>query len=320
MPRWDTAGAGGNLDSWLADKRGQLVDRTQAKPLRLCRREGHKLPCHFFSYSTDSYVMPAIDEQQVLDDLKSVFRQHVPAGTALVEKAFEDEFQGKEMDVERIKSSFSMLVEKIQLDAYRLYQEAERHGADQAYRTVLGPILTENPTKDDFFNLLSNTFWSFDRFFLGLSQGRRPRAGSAFEQVITVLFNAIGYPYTAQPVINGQPDFLLPSVEHWNTNSMDCIIFTVKRTLRERWRQITTEGLQGHQFFLATIDEGIGSRDLGEMLKHRIYLVMPETIRARLYDNQPNVISFEKFFQQHLDPAMTRWLDNGVLDGPKAEG
>ena len=123
----------------------------------------------------------------------------------------------------------------------------------------------------------------------------------------------MGYPYTPQAVINGQPDFLLPSLEHFEKNAMDCIIFTVKRTLRERWRQIITEGTQGHQFFLATIDENVGARDLQQMLQSRIYLVVPESVRMKCYRRVANVITYEGFFLKHLDPAMARWRTDGVI-------
>lgn len=216
-------------------------------------------------------------------------------------------------DKEWIKDNFSGLVEQIQIAAYRLYQEYEKECAAEAFREVLGPMLGPRPTQDEFFELLRVNFQAFDRFFLGLTQGRRPRAGKAFEQVIRVLFTELGYPYTAQPVIDGQPDFLLPSVDHYRKFPMDCVIFTAKRTLRERWRQITTEGAKGLHFFLATIDEKVAARDLPEMLASRIYLVVPVRIKEALYKDQVNVISFETFFEQHLDPAMTRWRKNNVI-------
>jgi len=216
-------------------------------------------------------------------------------------------------DKQWIKSNFSKLIEEIQLKAYELYQNAERPAAAQAFREVFSALLPKTPNSEDFFKLLNDNFWVLDRFFLGLTQGRRPRAGKAFEHVINGLFTTLEYPYTSQPIINGQPDFLLPGIDHYQRNAMDCIIFTVKRSLRERWRQIVTEGTRGHMFFLATIDESIGTRDLADMLGNRIYLVMPERIRAECYSSQANVISFENFFQHYLDPAMTRWRANGVI-------
>jgi hypothetical protein len=163
--------------------------------------------------------------------------------------------------------------------------------------------------------VLGENFFALDRFFLGLTQGRRPRAGAAFELIIRRLFVALKYPFTAQAIINGQPDFILPSVDHFRAYPMDATIFTVKRTLRERWRQIVTEGTRGLGFFLATIDENISPHDLKEMLASRIYVVVPKRIieANEDYRNAKNVMTFEEFFKHHLDPAMKRWKSSGVI-------
>jgi len=89
----------------------------------------------------------------------------------------------------------------------------------------------------------------------------------------------------------------------------------VKKTLRERWRQIVTEGTRGLGFYLATIDEGISVAQPGDMLDHKIYIVVPENIRDKIVSCKaaPNVITCEDFFRQHLDPAVRRWKENGVI-------
>ncbi len=76
-----------------------------------------------------------------------------------------------------------------------------------------------------------------------------------------------------------------------------------------------TEGTRGLGFYLATIDEGISAQQLGEMLNHRIYIVIPGNIKIRItsYGAAPNVITYEDFFRQHLDPAVKRWKENGVI-------
>ncbi len=253
-----------------------------------------------------------MSEDEILVRLKEELI--LPSGDEICLKAMTKALGDRIDNNNWIKANFSLLVEKIQIMAYEIYLTAERPAAVKAISTVLGKKLKPNATKDDFFRMLENNFWALDKFFLGLTQGRRPRAGKAFETIIKVLFNKLGYPYTPQAVINGQPDFLLPSLEHFRENPMDCIIFTVKRTLRERWRQITTEGTHGHQFFLATIDENIAARDLPDMLRNRIYLVVPEILKTNTYSNHQNVISFETFFHQHLDPAMNRWRANAIIE------
>ncbi|PJA40973.1 hypothetical protein CO178_01230 [candidate division WWE3 bacterium CG_4_9_14_3_um_filter_34_6] len=108
--------------------------------------------------------------------------------------------------------------------------------------------------------------------------------------------------------------FLMPSEAHYKINPMDCIIFTAKRTIRERWRQIVTEGTRGLGFYLATIDDKVSRNQLEEMLNHRIYLVCPEEIRNLHYKNIPNILSFKEFFKDHLDPAMKRWKRKGIIN------
>ena len=107
----------------------------------------------------------------------------------------------------------------------------------------------------------------------------------------------------------------MPGRVYFDINPIDCIIFTAKRTLRERWRQIVTEGTRGLGFYLATIDETISGTQLKEMLGHRIYLVVPKRVKntVKIYIEAPNVISFEAFFTHHLDPAIVRWEDADVI-------
>lgn len=76
---------------------------------------------------------------------------------------------------------------------------------------VFLPLIGEHATAAQTVELLGQYFYALDRFFLGLTQGRRPRAGKAFELLIRELFVRLHYPFTSQPIINGQPDFILPS-------------------------------------------------------------------------------------------------------------
>lgn len=214
-----------------------------------------------------------------------------------------------------LKNNFSDLVERVQITAYETYLQHEQQAGAGAFREVFLPMVGQNGTAEDLMEVIANSFHNLDRFFLGLTQSRRPRAGAAFEYVLKTLFDKLEYPFSSQVVINGKPDFLLPSADYYSENAMDCIIFTVKRTLRERWRQIVTEGTRGLGFFLATIDEQIKVNDLDAMKESRIYLVVPKRLKIDidLYANAINVLSFEDFFQNHLDPAMTRWKRRGVI-------
>jgi hypothetical protein len=260
-------------------------------------------------------LFPHVDltDEEVLQLLKKAFQKRIPTGREIAIKAVTAGLTDRGNNVEWIKANFSNLVESVQINAYEEYLVAERLAGREALEEVFLPLVPADATADAAIKVVSGRFYPLDRFYLALTQGRRPRAGKAFEFVIRELFTRLGYPFTPQALINGQPDFVLPSIDHFNLNAPDCIIFTVKRTLRERWRQIVTEGTRGLGFFLATIDEKVGTRDLGEMLNSRINLVVPDRIKQQCYGAVPNVISFEYFFRFHLDPAMQRWRAAGLL-------
>ena len=254
-----------------------------------------------------------LTNEEVLFLLEKGFRQRIPLGSEIAARAVAKGLNGRIGNVDWIKANFSSLVEQVQIGAYEEYKQAERSAGAATIAEVFMGLLKDH-SAEDTVRLFGAYFPALDRFFLGLTQSRRRRAGKTFEYLIKELFLALDYPFTSQPIINGQPDFLLPSIEHFERFATDCIIFTVKRTLRERWRQIVTEGTRGLGFFLATIDENVAERDLAEMLRSRVTLVVPERIKSQTYENARNAISFEYFFRFYLDPAMERWREAGVLD------
>ncbi len=213
-----------------------------------------------------------------------------------------------------IKSNFSGLIEELEHGAHSIYRNYEtRVGAESLFKFFGLDEAIPVPLK--FAELFKESFEELNLFFLSLAQSRKSRAGKAFEVIIKRLFKSLDYPFDEQVVINGKPDFLLPSEKHYRVHAPDCIIFTAKRTLRERWRQIVTEGIRGLAFYLATIDEKVTENALAEMKANRIYLVVPMQLKKSIdhYTEAPNVLTFETFFKQHLDPAMQRWKENSVI-------
>jgi superfamily II DNA/RNA helicase len=198
---------------------------------------------------------------------------------------------------EAIKKNFSALVHTTHDEIYRIYLEHERKRGE----AVLASFI-KGARNTPLFPVLND-------FFLSLGNSRMSRAGSAFEEIIRGLFKRCNYPFEEKKLINGRPDFVMPSEKHFHTHAADCIIFTAKRTLRERWRQIVTEGSKSARFFLATMDARKRKAELGAMLDRNISLVISADLLSENpdYKKAPNVISFEDFFEDHLDPAVARW-------------
>lgn len=219
-------------------------------------------------------------------------------------------------DPEGLKRNFDAVLMEAEQTAYRFYLEAEAEFGGRLFREFVNKLRrdAELCSLDDVGNVLGRHFKTFDRFFLSLAQGRKSKAGKSFEFFHNELFKRLGYPFDEQEELaDCRPDFLMPSADYYRSNPLGCVVFTAKRTLRERWRQITTEGNRGIGLFLATIDQKISSHQLDHMKGHRIFVVCPEAIRAEHYPDASNVISFARFFEDHLDPKLAIWKREGVI-------
>lgn len=219
-------------------------------------------------------------------------------------------------DIEQLKLRFDEVLVAIEEETYRLYLLDETKMVRESVRELLlQPLVGSGPyERAEVARIAEEASVELARLFMHLGQSRRSKAGKTFELNLRGLFKRLDYAFDEGPVINGKPDFLMPSKELFKINPAECIIFTAKRTLRERWRQITTEG-KHFRLFLATIDEKVSKSQLSEMLKQQVYLVIPKRkIDGNLaYREAKNVLSFAEFFRDFLDPAAKRWKAKGWI-------
>lgn len=243
------------------------------------------------------------------------FKKNIPSPTDIARSAIDTGLSGNKGKPDFIKKNFSHLVEQLQVDAYNIYLVAQKKAWKKAIARFCASNLDKNAKLDEVVAFLQERLKDFDGFFLSVSQSRRSRAGSTFEDIMHELFKRLDYPFDEQQIINGKPDFLMPGRAYYDKNAPECIIFTAKRTLRERWRQIVIEGTKSRGFFLATIDEDVSESGLDQMKNNKIYLVVPSRLKGKIphYTEAPNVISFEDFFEDYLDPAMRRWKKAGII-------
>ena len=223
------------------------------------------------------------------------FKKEVPVNDILCKRAADIVLKGKSETY--IKANFSQLFDEMQAEIYQQYLKAE----NDAGQAIIDRLLRETGTV---------RFEDMNSFLMSIFQSRKSRAGKAFEYIIRELFSRLSYPFAEQVDVDGAtPDFIMPSEEVFRDNPLGSIIFTAKRTLRERWRQVVTEANKGYGFFLATLDDKVTESQIDQAAKNKIYIVVPQALKGanKTYKNAPSVLSFEQFFEQHLDPAMLRW-------------
>jgi hypothetical protein len=125
--------------------------------------------------------------------------------------------------------------------------------------------------------------------FLGTAnsilQRRKSRAGQSLEHHVEDVLKSAGIPFERQPkTVDGQPDIIIPGAQEYNDSKWpDEKLFMVgiKRTCKDRWRQVTKEAKRLKQRHILTIQQGISQSQLKEMRAARVSLVVPQELHAK---------------------------------------
>src|SRR5690606_13384148 len=157
----------------------------------------------------------------------------------------------------------------VEFSLYRRY-ELRRRAAE-----LLAIVANGN----DLVTRIVHRFADIDRVFLSASQQRKTRAGRSFEYHIANCFAAGRIRFVEQAVTGGRrPDFVMPDLKTLRDrkrNSLDALVLAAKTTLRERWKQVSSERLNC-EVFLATVDDRVAINSIREMADAGIQLVVPE--------------------------------------------
>jgi len=254
--------------------------------------------------------------QQLQAAVKKRRGQLMPTPSQIVAEA-QISLKSTHSDILRNKQSISenldQLIYELLNQEYELFKEhQQRVGVTMLSEYLQGAEWADSQDIRDHLDVQAYTVAAFsdiDQIFLSFAQARRARAGNSFERHLAYLLNLLELPFQEQQVINGKPDFLLPNAQLYRDNPSDVVLISVKRTLRERWRQIIIEGVKTSRYFLATIDENQSKDALDEMAQNRVFLVVPQAIidTKPLYIAAKNVISFNDLYRTFVVPASKRW-------------
>jgi len=240
------------------------------------------------------------------------YYKHPPDQAQIVVLAVDKAISGKTLN--KIRSSIDQIVVNANEYAYEIFKGIERTSGISAINDYLNNSIPENIKKrNDLINDAAQHFSEYDSFFLSLSQSRKSRAGKTFENILKLLLEKCEIPFSFQPdVDDGRPDFIIPGRNEYLEAPQEALVLTAKRTVRERWRQITTEGARGFRFYLATIDENISKKQLDEMNKHQVSLLIPQPIidKKDIYKNHSIVYSYKDLFNRLIPHCIEFWGQN----------
>jgi hypothetical protein len=117
---------------------------------------------------------------------------------------------------------------------------------------------------------------------------RKSRAGRSLENHVDYLLSQAQIPHMMRPAgIDGRPDIVIPSQDAYHSSSYPInkvFIIGVKTTCKDRWRQVLNEGTKVPTKYILTIQPGISSKQLREMHRANVTLVVPK----RLHRDYPS--------------------------------
>ncbi|GAB4306522.1 MAG: hypothetical protein Kow0090_21680 [Myxococcota bacterium] len=245
--------------------------------------------------------------KQFVDFQKHYRADKMPGGETLALMTQKECFQSVGISAQAIKRNFNKFLERLLDLEFEIYKREEKKCSVEIIKKALEDgILTGSKDFADFFEKNYSAFWEL---FLSISQSRKTRAGRSFENHLKFLFEKLGYPYDKQTELNGTVDYLIPSEEVFRKNRTVCVLISVKRTLRERWRQVVSElkSTEAGKIYLLTADKDIALEKIKEMRKHNINLVVWDKVKNTKFDNEATVIGFSEFVQTDLPASRKMW-------------
>ncbi len=248
-------------------------------------------------------------------------RSGLPSSSAIVSETFER--LGYDQDVmtrNDILSNFSEYLKMMFIETLPTLEEyEERTYAEGIPRALMWeyPEITSDAEdvamrlgfREGVAHLFQHMYPMLRRAFQSVDQSRKARGGKDFELQIEGLLNLAQVPFTRQD-IRSRTDLILPSREVFDVDRSVSMVVSVKRTFRERWREVVEElnNLMAPNVFLFTAEERVSSsvvrracRELG------IHIVVWDEVKAAQYPNESLVLGYTQWADDRLKFLMREW-------------
>jgi len=144
---------------------------------------------------------------------------------------------------------------------------------------------------------VTRAFRDIDEFVdtaLRILNARKSRAGRALENHLEYLLREAGLRFEMRARVEGtSPDILLPGKREYNDALAGrypvekLIMVGLKTTCKDRWRQVLSEAPKIPTKHLLTLQEGISPRQLDEMHRSNIVLIVPADLQKAFPKGSP---------------------------------
>ena len=132
---------------------------------------------------------------------------------------------------------------------------------------------------------------------------RKSRAGHSLENHLNKIFidSKIAFNHQAVTENNNKPDFLFPGKKQYDDSNYPTeklSMLAAKRTLKDRWRQITKEAERIKFKHLITLEIITSKNKMEQIFNNKICLVQPKALeRSSNYDSKLEIITLSDFIK-----------------------
>lgn len=229
-----------------------------------------------------------------IDDLRKLRRRRMPSSRQVVEETIR-RLHFDRTDPEFVRRHFNQLLREVferTLDVLEEYEE-------QVDIAVL---------KQAGFKLTPQRYRLLREYFLSVSQSRKQRGGKDFELQVQALLERANIPFEAQPR-EERVDLILPNRQLWERDRARAVLLSLKRTLRERWRQVADElqMLRCPNTYLVTAEESLTESVVQEIFRRNIYIVVWNEVKES-YGNH-KVFGFSDLMKRLSEIHLPQWND-----------
>jgi hypothetical protein len=135
---------------------------------------------------------------------------------------------------------------------------------------------------------ICRVFQSVDDFLKtanSILQRRKSRAGQSLEHHVEHILETAHVPFERQPKsVDGHPDIIIPGSEQYHDQKWPdekLFVIGVKRTCKDRWRQVLNEATRIRRKHILTIQPGISQAQLNSMSEAHVTLVVPKSLHDK---------------------------------------
>lgn len=182
-----------------------------------------------------------------------------------------------ELDREDILSNFAELVNRLEAEALRLYRSYE----DRAFKSLAGHIAEVQGDVSP----IELAVEAARKLEFRAGQMRKARGGASFQKIVQKLLTLAGIPCEEPSKetkrILRRIDLVSPSAEVAKKTPDKAIFLAVKRTLRERWKQVVPEQMKGARLYLVTINGECSAEKAKEIKEAGMVAYVPSSLKKQ---------------------------------------